>query len=368
MEITTKLAHEVADAAAAHADRHDAEGSFVSEGITAAREIGYLAAPVPTELGGEGATTRDVADAQRVIAAACGSTALASAMHLHVVLAAAWRWRHGDTSVEPMLRRVAGERLVVCSTGGNDWTKPTAVATPVDGGWRVSGRKTFASISPIANVAATFAVIGEPRPGAEVIAFSLPLKADGVRVEETWDAAGMRGTGSNEIVLDDVFVAEAQVSARRTWGELDRPLLVTTLHAFPVIAATYLGVAEALFDTALASGKVREIHARDVGLADAHLRTARWSLYGCLDDLGDDPQPSIDTFHAIQQMKRTVTVACQEVASAASEFAGGGAYAKRGSVDRMVRDLRAAVFHPYPPELTLVHAGKARLGLPIDTF
>jgi alkylation response protein AidB-like acyl-CoA dehydrogenase len=196
METIDKLATAVAEAAAPHADRHDAEGSFVAEGVSAARDLGYLAGPVPEELGGGGAPTAEVARAQRIVAAVCGSTALACAMHLHVTAAAAWRWRRGDTSIEPLLKRIAGDRIVVASTGGNDWTKPSAVATPVDGGWRVSGRKTFGSLAPVANVAATFAVVGGAEPGAEVIVFGVPLNAEGVRIEETWDAAGMRGTGA----------------------------------------------------------------------------------------------------------------------------------------------------------------------------
>jgi hypothetical protein len=43
-------------------------------------------------------------------------------------------------------------------------------------------------------------------------------------------------------------------------------------------------------------------------------------------------------------MKRVVTVACQEIAGAVAELAGGGAYARRGAVDRMIRDLRAALY------------------------
>lgn len=366
METIDQLAAAVAEAAAPHADRHDIEGSFVSEGVTAARDLGYLAGPVPTDLGGAGALVADMVPAQRTIARACGSTALACSMHLHIVLAAAWRWRRGDTVVEPMLRKVGGDHLVVASTGGNDWTKPTAVATPVDGGWHVTGRKTFGSIAPAANVAATFAVIGAPEPGADVIAFGLPLTADGVRIEETWDAAGMRGTGSHDIVLDGVFVAEAQVVARRKWGDLDRPLLVASLHAWPVIYATYLGVAEGLVDTVLGSGKVGVGSARLVGQVDHHLRVAGWALEGVLADLGDDPDPTIDNFVALQQMKRAVTVACHEIATLAAELAGGGAYARRGSVDRMIRDLRASVYHPYPPDTTLLHAGQYRLGLELD--
>jgi alkylation response protein AidB-like acyl-CoA dehydrogenase len=358
-----KLAAEVAEAARPHADSHDLDGSFAMEGVTAARDLGYLAAPVPAELGGGGALTRHIAGAQRIIARSCGSTALACSMHLHIVLAAAWRWRRGDATAEPLLRRVAGDHVVVVSTGGNDWTSPTAVATPVEGGWQVSGRKTFASISPVGDVAATFATIGTPAPGAEVIAFGLPLGAAGVRIDETWDAAGMRATGSHDIVLEDVFVAEGQVIARRTWGELDRPLLVASLHAWPVVYSTYLGVAEGLVETVVDTGRLGEADARQVGLLDYHLRSARWALDAVLAELGDDPDPTHENFTTLQQMKRVVTVSCQEIATVAAELAGGRAYARRGPVDRMIRDLRAALYHPNSPEATLVQAGRARLGL-----
>jgi len=367
MENITTLAADIAAAAAPHADRHDIEGSFAIEGVTTARDIGYLATPVPAELGGLGAVTREVAGAQRLVARACGSTGLACSMQLHLVLSAAWRWRRGDTVVEPMLRRVAGDHMVVASTGGNDWTSPTAVATPVDGGWRVTGRKVFASISPVADVAATFATIGTQEVGAEVIAFGLPLTAEGVRIEETWDSAGMRATGSHDIVLEDVFVAEAQVTARRTWGVLDRPLLVAALHGMPVIYATYLGVAEGLVERVAGSGKLDAAQARQVGLLDFHLRTAIWALDGVLAEIGDDPDATMENFTTIQQMTRAVALACQEIANVAAELAGGGSYARRGAVDRMIRDLRAALYHPYPPEATLVHAGRARLGLLDDS-
>lgn len=367
MDRIIKAAAHIADAAAPHADRHDLEGSFVTEGVEAARETGYLAAPVPDELGGHGASTAEMVEAQRIIARACGSTALACSMHVHVVLAAAWRWRRGDSVVEPTLRRVADDRIVVISTGGKDWTHPDTVATPVDGGWQVAGRKTFASNSPAGDAVATFAVVGSPADGAEVLAFGCPMAAEGVTIEETWDAVGMRGTGSHDIVFDDVFVGENQIVGRRTWGELDRPLLLAALHAWPVVYSTYLGVAEALVDAVLGSGRVGAGHARTVGLLDGHLRAARWSLAGALADLGDDPEPTMEHFVTVQQMKRNVTLACQEIVRLIPEVAGGGAYARRGAVDRMVRDLGAAIYHPYPPEETLALAGRAALGLePIE--
>jgi alkylation response protein AidB-like acyl-CoA dehydrogenase len=363
MDRVSKVAEHIADVAAPHADRHDVDGSFVTEGVEAARESGYLAAPVPEELGGGGASTSDMAEAQRIIARACGSTALACSMHLHVVLAAAWRWRRGDQVVEPTLRRVVDDRMVLVSTGGKDWTRPDTVAIPTDGGWRVTGRKTFASNAPAGDALATFAVIGEPAEGAEVIAFGCPMRSEGIRVDETWDSVGMRGTGSHDVVLDDVFVGEKQVVGRRSWGELDRPLLLASLHAWPVVYATYLGVAEGLAEVVLGSRRVGVGKARLVGALDGQLRTARWALLGALRDLGDDPEPTMAHFVTLQQMKRIVTVACQEVAHMVPEIVGGGAYARRGAIDRMIRDLGAATYHPYPPEETLTLAGRAVLGL-----
>lgn len=366
MKQVMKLAAQVAEAAAPHADRHDLEGTFVEEGLAAARDLGYLAAPVPVELGGYGALTSDIVEAQRIIGRTCGSTGLACSMHLHVVLAAAWRWRHGDRAVEPMLRRVAEDRVVIVSTGGNDWTKPTTVATAVEGGWRVNGRKTFASLAPVGDLAATFAVIGCAEPGAEVIAFSAPLKAAGITIDHTWDAAGMRGTGSHDILFEDVFVAEKQVSARRKWGELDRPLLLASVHAWPVVSATYLGVAEGLAGAALGSSTSSFPSDLQTGYLDFQLRLARWAIQGALAELGPEPEPTIENFVTVQQAKRAVTVASREIASAAAELAGGKAYSRRGPVDRMIRDLRAVSYHPYPPETTLLHAGQHKREQSLD--
>ena len=153
------------------------------------------------------------------------------------------------------------------------------------------------------------------------------------------------------------------VTGKRTWGELDRPLILASVHAWPVVSATYLGVAEGLVDRVLASPRVGPEQARLVGLLDAHIRTARRALRGVVEELGDHPDLSFDNLIAVQQMKRIVAVACQETAVLAAEVAGGSAYAKRGAVDRMTRDLRAAIYHPYSPEATLTLAGRTILGL-----
>ena len=135
---------------ATHAARHDTDGTFVEEGLQATRTAGLLALGVPTDLGGLGATVRQVAMVQRELARHCGSTALATSMHQHVVCFTAWRYRRDMPGAEATLRRVANEGIVVVSTGGADFTRPKGEAVKVDGGYRVSGRRPSPASRPTA--------------------------------------------------------------------------------------------------------------------------------------------------------------------------------------------------------------------------
>ncbi len=135
---------------AEHASRHDIDGTFVEEGYQALRDAGLLAIGVPTDLGGAGATIREVAAVQRELAHHCGSTALASAMHQHVTAFTAWRYRRNMPGAEATLRRIAEEGIILVSTGGADFTNPRGEAVPAEGGFRVSGRKVFCSQAPSA--------------------------------------------------------------------------------------------------------------------------------------------------------------------------------------------------------------------------
>jgi alkylation response protein AidB-like acyl-CoA dehydrogenase len=369
---TTELTHiadSIGDEISAHAARHDAEGTFVEEGLTLLRDSGMLALAVPTELGGHGATIAQVAAFQRRLAQHCGSTALATSMHQHVVAFTAWRHRRGLPGAEATLRRVAEDGIVLVSTGGADLTHPRGDARKVDGGYRVSGRKIFASQSTHGTVLSTMFRYEDPEQGERVLNMAVPLSSDGVEVLDTWDALGMRGTASNDIVLDDVFVPDDRVLADRPYGVIDPPLQVILSIAIPIISAVYLGVAEAAHRAAVDAAASRSGDAvvqRQVGLMAQRLRVASWALDGALADVGDDPAPSMDTVAAVMAAKREIALAGVEVCDLAMEVAGGSAYYKGSAIERAYRDVRAAKFHPFTPEATLVHAGRLALGLPAD--
>jgi alkylation response protein AidB-like acyl-CoA dehydrogenase len=356
---------------AEHAARHDADGSWVQPAFDHLRDSGFLALAVPTELGGIGATNREVALVQRELARHCASTALASAMHQHVTAFTAWRYRRGLPGAEATLRRIVDERIVLVSTGGADLTNPRGEALKVEGGYRVTGRKIFCSQSPVGDVLSTMFLFDDPERGSRVLNMAVPLADPGVRVLDTWNTMGMRGTASNDITLEDVFVPDARVLADRPYGVVDPPLQVILTIAMPVVSAVYLGVAEAATDAAIAAVGPRRtdpIVQRQVGLMVNRLRIAGWALDGALTTAGNDPAPSMDTLAAVMAAKREIAAIGIEVCDLAMEIAGGPAFFKGSTIERAYRDVRGLKFHPFKAEEILVHAGRLALGEPADVL
>jgi alkylation response protein AidB-like acyl-CoA dehydrogenase len=171
------------------------------------------------------------------------------------------------------------------------------------------------------------------------------------------------------VVVEDVFVPDERVLANRPFGAIDPPLQVIVSIAMPIVAAVYLGVAEAAYAAAVdAVGSKADdpIVQRQVGLMAHKLRVASWALEGALRVVGDDPAPSAETLDAVLMAKREVALAGIEVCDIAMDLGGGAAFFKGSTIERCYRDIRAAKFHPLSPEVSLVHAGRLALGLPVD--
>ncbi len=350
-------------------DARDPDSPELADAVAALRAAGLLSMAVPTELGGWGATPRQVAAVQRELARHSGSVGLATAMHQHVVLFTAWRYRRGLPGAEATLGRVADKGLVLLSTGGADYTAPHGRAIAVDGGFRVSGRKRFVSLAPQGDVLSTMFAFEDPEAGPRVLNLAVPVSSPGVTVADNWDALGMRGTASSDVVIDDVFIPSERVLANRPWGVVDPPLQVIASIAMPVISAAYMGVVDAAFDAAVEASANRRADPsvqRQIGVM-AHRRTvAGWALDRVLAEVGDDPVPSEDLYTAVMIAKREVALAGMEVCDQAMELAGGAAFLTGSPIERAYRDIRAAKFHPHTPEETLRLAGRRAVGLGID--
>jgi alkylation response protein AidB-like acyl-CoA dehydrogenase len=356
------LAADIGRVAAAHDPAHDRDATFVTEAYAEMAEQGYLRLAVPVELGGLGASMRQVLLAEEELGRWSGSAALSAAMHLYLTLLQGWRWRHGAADAEGVLRRVADDGLVLATSGGSDWVSPTTTAVPVDGGYRLDGRKVFCSQAPAAGVLSTSAVLGTPGPDAVVLHMGVPMGAPGVRIEETWDTLGMRGTASHDVVFDGVFVPAEKIMGKRPYGVLAGPLLLAAIHFAPVVAAAYLGVARGAAEeaTRLAARRAQP-PVRGIGEMAARLRVARWALHAAVAEVGEDPPADEATLLAWMTAKRHAVVEARAVTDLAMEVAGGPAFFRSSPLERAYRDVRGGPFHPLTPEATLDLAGRAAL-------
>jgi alkylation response protein AidB-like acyl-CoA dehydrogenase len=364
LERAERVAAEIADSAEAH-DRDD---SFVEEGFAALRREGFFAALVPADLGGGGATNATMCECIRVIARACSSTALAFSMHCHLVAVAAWRRQHQGAPTEGLLKRVAAENLVLVSTGGNDWLSSGGSAEKVEGGFRVTARKPFASGSAVGDLLNTSALYEDPEAGPTVLHFAVPMSAERVRIEATWQTMGMRGTGSNDVVLDGVFVPDAAIGGRRPAGEWHMLFHVISKMAFAFIYSAYLGVAEAARDLAVEAVGKRAPNAFAAQLAgemDNALLLARLANAEAI-ALAEDAEPSPQTTSAAMQCRQLTGQYAIATVEKAMELAGGSAFYRRNALERLFRDIQAARFHPLTEKPQLDLAGRVALGWPLE--
>ncbi|GAM97618.1 short-chain-acyl-CoA dehydrogenase [alpha proteobacterium U9-1i] len=359
-----QLAEEFARTAA----RYDAEDRFVAENYRRLKEEGFFRALVPTELGGHGATHREMCNAIRVLATGCGSTALAFSMHSHLVDVAAWRWKHQNAPTDGLLKRVAAENLVLVSSGGSDWLKGAGVATKVDGGFHINARKIFSSGSPAGDLLMTSAVYDDPQAGPTVLHFGVPLKGQGVSILDTWKVMGMRGTGSHDVELKDVFVADAAISGRRPQGKWHALFHIISLHAFALIYSAYVGVAEGARATALKVARKKpedEALATLVGEMENAFAGARLALNDMISAVETDaPGPEATSRAMIGR-----TLASQgaiKTVERAMEVAGGAAFYRGLELERAFRDVQAARYHPLQEKPQLRYTGRAALGWDID--
>ena len=363
------LARELGPAFAARAAEFDETDTFVAENYAELTARRVFSAGVPAELGGGGASHRELCAMLRELAQHCGSTALALSMHTHLLAATVWR-RRQQQAVEPLLRRIAEEQIVLVSTGASDWLDSSGTADRVEGGYRITARKIFGSGSPAGTLLLTSAVDSGPADGPTVLHFPVPIAAEGVTVLNNWRTLGMRATGSHDVSLDNVFVPEGAVSLRRPQGQWHTFFNVVVTIALPLVLSVYVGVAEAA--SALARGIARNKSRRGLdpnlpyllGEMNNALVTAQLAVQGMV-DLCDDYafEPTVHTANAVLIRKTVAANACIQTVEKAFEVVGGGAFFRSVGLERLLRDVHGAQFHPLQEKRQHLFTGRVALGL-----
>ncbi len=344
----------------------DADAVFVADHYEALRARKVFSAMVPTELGGGGASHGQMCAFVRALAQHCSSTALALSMHQHLVAAAVFNDRNGKPG-RKLLERVAGSEAILVSTGANDWLASNGAAERVDGGFRVSARKPFASGAPKGDVLVTSAPYEDPADGWQVLHFPVPLSAEGISLAGDWQTLGMRATGSETVVLDGVFVPDAAVVLKRPRSGYHPVFNVIITVAMPLIVSAYLGVAEAAAEIAQRQAGKRVADPATpylLGELSNQLTTARLAVDSMVTITNDwDFTPDAETANAVLVRKTIAAKAILATVEKALETAGGAGFYRGLGLERLLRDAHGVQFHPLPEKRQQQFTGRLALGL-----
>jgi alkylation response protein AidB-like acyl-CoA dehydrogenase len=365
------IARELGPIFARAANETNDEDKFVADNYALLKSSGLVEAGVPAELGGGGASIDELAAMLRTLAHHCGSTALAFSMHTHQVAIPAWRWTHQKAVapvVEPLLKRIAKERIILMSSGGSDWIGGSGKAEKVDGGYRITARKVFASGAPAGDLLMTSALLESEGEPPTVLHFGIPMNSPHVKVLDTWRTLGMRGTGSHDVEIGGHVVPEAAVPARRKAGEWHPLFHIIATIAFPLVYSVYLGVAESARDIAIELAKKKKPSHHTVTLAgrmETELTAARLAHESMLAAVRLNA-PSAATVNQVMIGKQLVTRHAIAAVELAMETAGGAGFYRAAGLERRFRDIQAARYHPLQAGPQAEYAGAMALGLPVD--
>jgi alkylation response protein AidB-like acyl-CoA dehydrogenase len=359
------------------AAEYDREARFPFENYDDLREAGLLGLCVPARYGGLGASFEDYMYASARLGEYCAMTALTFNMHCQTVL---WtgivadeldmtedeRASHEAARVA-LYRRIVEDGEIMSQPLSEGIAKGATVgvatkAEPTEGGYLVTGRKIFASLSGAASAYNLTVQV----PGEERLRF-VSVRADnpGVQIVGEWDTLGMRGTDSRTLVFENAFVPFADELLPA--GVYDQ-LAARWPYVYMTLTPTYLGLTRAIlaFVRGYLAGAApagftarRDVPQKQAGWAEIQIAYERaaalWEQ--AVADAGVDPTP--------EQLRRawaasyTVMETAPEVASKAIRICGGGSIMRKLPLEQYYRDARCgSLMLPWSAEVCLERLGR----------
>jgi alkylation response protein AidB-like acyl-CoA dehydrogenase len=362
----------------AHADEADRLGRLVDGDVDALRRSGLLGLMVPTHLGGRGASFSTYTRVASEIARASGSVALVFNMHASVtgavaqapdeLLMALGASEDARRRRDELLRRAAdGAFYAVAMSERGAGARLSSLATlyqEESDSFRITGAKAFVSGADIANA---FLVAARSETSGLVSFFLVP-NGDGVRVIPTWDALGMRGTGSHDVEFDVTVSRDALIGGVEGLGQLVAEAMPQWLVAS--YAAVYVGVARAAVDAAVdhitgrALTHLPAVRAR-IGRADALVAAADTVVQTAAEHIDEAPGAP-ETNRWVWRAKLVAGDVAAEVAASMLEAAGSAAMRRGNPLERLYRDARCGALQPATSDVCADWLGLATLGLDPD--
>ncbi|NDJ58722.1 flavin-dependent monooxygenase [Enterobacteriaceae bacterium 4M9] len=333
------------------------------------RQSGVYRALVPARFGGEEQGAAAFCELIEKISHADGSAGWVASFGMSPVYLAALPLE--------TLRKVYADGPDIVFAGGIFPPQPAQV---VAGGMKVRGRWKFASGCMGADlVGVGITPQAGDTPGLPRMAVMPRHRA---RIEETWDTVGLAGTGSHDLVVEDVVVPEEWTFVRGSAANLDEPIFRYPALAFAtqVLSVVGLGVARRALDEVRAQAEKtpsvtgapalgqRPAALMDIARAEAKLRSARAFFYDAIHEAwqrllkGDEI-----TLHQANMLRLSSTHAVRVAASVCREMqmmTGMGSIVRNNPLARCVNDAQAITQHAFMGEHTWQLAGAVLCGQP----
>jgi len=244
------------------------------------------------------------------------------------------------------------------------------LALRADGGYRVKGKKIFASLSGAADYYGVLCTLDDPTHGGGTLRDSLylavPADAPGVTVAGDWDPLGMRGTVSRTLLLDDVWVPD---EARLMPEGLYFQAAQRYPHMFATLSPTYMGIAQAAYDFTVAylrgeapntpPVKRRMYPTKQIAVAEMRVKLEQTRALFLQSAREARVDPDKDARLRLLAAHYTIMENANDICRVAVRTCGGQAMLKSLPLERLYRDSRCgSLMLPWTAELCIDRLGR----------
>ena len=359
---------------------HDADRSAPEENYAKLREAGLFGIALPTELGGLGVGNVGWVAFAEELAQGDASTALAFNMHANATGGIAQRPAIPQ-DVKERVAQLALDGKLMCTSVSEPTSSsllpatyvPTVQAEEADGGYRLTGRKMFASMFESSDYCYLYVhPKDDPNPAA-AIGVLCPTKQDGITVVDLWDTIGMRATRSNQVNYDGAFVPY-DLALYETDNFVESFIIQEANWAFGGYTACYLGVGlgmVAWVGNQLAN-RTGKGYAQPMGYATENslrygqmvgaIESARLMVYRAAWQTDTQP-PGPDTFNWWLRAKLAVGSALQEIVRLSLPAVGVHGLFRSEGFERQLRDSLTAPIMPPNSDACAEMVGLLTMGL-----
>ncbi|MFP7492236.1 acyl-CoA dehydrogenase family protein [Terribacillus saccharophilus] len=333
----------------------DEQAQLAPEVVDAFRTTGYTLLTIGKAEGGDGANLYDFLLAQETLAAGDGAAALSIGWHLSTMQDLCENAGWPEDMFESFLKEVVQKQKIVNRAASEPNTGsptrggiPETKAVREDDHYVITGRKTFTSMAADLDYYLVTAYVEEDDA---VGSFLISREINGVSVEKTWNPMGMRATGSDDLILEQVRVPRNHYVERNKKKSGPKGSL---LH----IPACYLGIAKSARDEAVTFAKefqpntlnepiISVPHIREkIGRMDLELMQARHFMYHVANLWDSYPEKRKHMGPELAAVKVNATKAAAEVVDLAMRIAGGRGLSKSQAFEQHYRDVRAGLHNP----------------------